>query len=65
MAFNIFNGAGWTDVVVDVNGVYGPVATALVPGGLPFTSVVLREPRTELRSPTSTQAAATVRTPVG
>ena len=52
-ALNVYNGYGYTDVVIDVNGMYGPAASGLQAiGGPTMTPVTSREP-----TPTTTWPA--------
>jgi len=50
-AFNIFNGSGFTDFIIDIDGVYGPVTQRLVdtagPGFVPTTA---KEPQAPPRA---------------
>ena len=60
-AFNIYNGWGWTDVVVDVDGIYGAATNPLSTGSPPLFSSTTREPQAAPRMPsvrTSSQSAS-------
>jgi hypothetical protein len=56
-AFNVFNGAGSTDFIIDVDGVYGPATERLVDTAGPgFVPVRFMEPQAAPRAP-STQGS--------
>jgi hypothetical protein len=59
MAFDIYNGAGYTDIVVDVDGVYGPV---IAPLASTFTPAGTAEPRAPSSLPI-TQVPPALRAP--
>jgi hypothetical protein len=60
MAFDIYNGAGYTDIVVDVDGIYGAVVQPLSISM--FTPAGTAEPRAPASLPYA-QVPATVRAP--
>ena len=51
-AFNVFNGTGSTDFIIDVDGVYGPVTERLVDTAGPgFVPERFKEPQAAPRAP--------------
>lgn len=59
-AFNVFNGAGFTDFVIDVDGVYGPLTQGLVDvAGPGFVPTTFKEPQAAPRVPSSHRSIRT------
>jgi hypothetical protein len=57
-AFNVFNGYGFTDFIIDVDGVYGPATQRLVDTAGPgFVPVMVREPQAAPRMPSGNHSA--------
>jgi hypothetical protein len=56
-AFNVFNGSGSTDFIIDIDGMYGPVTERLVDTAGPgFVPATVKEPQAAPRVPSSNRS---------